>query len=61
MEEAMATAFYTSGPSPSSSGRNPSRKQRWTLDEVQALVDGVEKHGLSAWRTIVQVRVVPVT
>jgi hypothetical protein len=31
------------------------RKTRWTPDQIEALVEGVEKHGLSAWRTIVQV------
>ncbi|GBF99107.1 hypothetical protein Rsub_11916 [Raphidocelis subcapitata] len=30
------------------------RKTRWTRGQIEALVEGVERHGLSAWRSIVQ-------
>jgi hypothetical protein len=36
-------------------GRQPGRKTRWTQEQIEALIEGVERHGLSAWRTIVQV------
>ena len=36
--------------------RQAGRKTRWTAEQIEALVQGVERHGLSAWRTIVTVR-----
>eukprot|EP00879_Flechtneria_rotunda_P018614 GHRR01019532.1.p1 GENE.GHRR01019532.1~~GHRR01019532.1.p1 ORF type:complete len:407 (+),score=200.79 GHRR01019532.1:341-1561(+) len=53
VDEALASAAYTSA---SSSARTPSRKTRWTTEQIEALIEGVEKYGLSAWRTIVMVR-----
>jgi len=50
VDEALASAAYTNT---GSSSRTPSRKTRWTNEQIEALVEGVEKYGLSAWRTIV--------
>ena len=52
VDEALASAAYTNT---GSSSRTPSRKTRWTNEQIEALVEGVEKYGLSAWRTIVMV------
>eukprot|EP00877_Chromochloris_zofingiensis_P007434 jgi/Chrzof1/2944/Cz12g05110.t1 len=51
IDEALASAPYNT--SASAAGRTPSRKTRWTTEQIEALVEGVEKYGLSAWRTIV--------
>lgn len=53
VDEALASAAYTSA---SGGARTPSRKTRWTTEQIEALIEGVEKYGLSAWRTIVMVR-----
>jgi hypothetical protein len=52
VDEALASAAYTST---SGGARTPSRKTRWTTEQIEALIEGVEKYGLSAWRTIVMV------
>lgn len=52
VDEALASAAYTNA---ASGARTPSRKTRWTTDQIEALIEGVEKYGLSAWRTIVMV------
>jgi hypothetical protein len=53
VDEALASAAYTSA---TGGARTPSRKTRWTTEQIEALIEGVEKYGLSAWRTIVMVR-----
>eukprot|EP00882_Tetradesmus_deserticola_P017830 GHRQ01019125.1.p3 GENE.GHRQ01019125.1~~GHRQ01019125.1.p3 ORF type:complete len:101 (-),score=36.46 GHRQ01019125.1:289-591(-) len=53
VDEALASSAYTSA---TGGARTPSRKTRWTTDQIEALIEGVEKYGLSAWRTIVMVR-----
>eukprot|EP00882_Tetradesmus_deserticola_P009064 GHRQ01009561.1.p1 GENE.GHRQ01009561.1~~GHRQ01009561.1.p1 ORF type:complete len:463 (+),score=267.23 GHRQ01009561.1:87-1391(+) len=50
VDEALASSAYTSA---TGGARTPSRKTRWTTDQIEALIEGVEKYGLSAWRTIV--------
>lgn len=50
VDEALASAAYTSA---TAGARTPSRKTRWTTEQIEALIEGVEKYGLSAWRTIV--------
>ncbi|KAF6256146.1 hypothetical protein COO60DRAFT_1531116 [Scenedesmus sp. NREL 46B-D3] len=50
VDEALASAAYTSA---TGGARTPSRKTRWTTEQIEALIEGVEKYGLSAWRTIV--------
>eukprot|EP00878_Enallax_costatus_P002297 GHUV01002472.1.p1 GENE.GHUV01002472.1~~GHUV01002472.1.p1 ORF type:complete len:476 (+),score=205.40 GHUV01002472.1:222-1649(+) len=50
VDEALASAAYTTA---TGAGRTPSRKTRWTTEQIEALIEGVEKYGLSAWRTIV--------
>jgi hypothetical protein len=52
VDEALASAAYTSA---TGGARTPSRKTRWTTEQIEALIEGVEKYGLSAWRTIVMV------
>jgi len=52
VDEALASAAYTSA---TAGARTPSRKTRWTTEQIEALIEGVEKYGLSAWRTIVMV------
>lgn len=53
VDEALASAAYTTA---TGGARTPSRKTRWTTEQIEALIEGVEKYGLSAWRTIVMVR-----
>jgi hypothetical protein len=50
VDEALASAAYTTA---TAGARTPSRKTRWTTEQIEALIEGVEKYGLSAWRTIV--------
>lgn len=52
VDEALASAAFTNT---SGAARTPSRKTRWTTEQIEALIEGVEKYGLSAWRTIVMV------
>lgn len=52
VDEALASAAYTTA---TAGARTPSRKTRWTTEQIEALIEGVEKYGLSAWRTIVMV------
>jgi hypothetical protein len=54
VDEALASAVYSQAPA-LNSNRTPSRKTRWTQEQIEALIEGVEKYGLSAWRTIVMV------
>jgi hypothetical protein len=54
VDEALASAAYTNT---AAGARTPSRKTRWTTEQIEALIEGVEKYGLSAWRTIVMVSV----
>lgn len=39
-------------------GKQPGRKTRWNHDQILALVEGVEKHGLGAWSQITRVGVI---
>ncbi len=55
VDEAVASAAYAAGGGGAAPARTPSRKQRWTMEQIDALVEGVEKNGLSAWRAIVSV------
>lgn len=55
VDEALATAAYPTNTGGTGGGRTPSRKTRWTTEQIEALIEGVEKYGLSAWRTIVMV------
>lgn len=52
VDEALASAAYSTV---AGGTRTPSRKTRWTTEQIEALIEGVEKYGLSAWRTIVMV------
>lgn len=55
VDEALAAAAYPTNTGGTGGGRTPSRKTRWTTEQIEALIEGVEKYGLSAWRTIVMV------
>ncbi|KAI8464058.1 MAG: hypothetical protein J3K34DRAFT_462123 [Monoraphidium minutum] len=46
VEEAIVSSAF-------GGGRGGGRKTRWTQEQIEALIEGVERHGLSAWRTIV--------
>ncbi|KAI8473640.1 MAG: hypothetical protein J3K34DRAFT_410090 [Monoraphidium minutum] len=54
VDEALASTAYSGGALVAQAqGRQPGRKTRWTQEQIEALIEGVEQHGLSAWRTIV--------
>ncbi|GBF98823.1 telomere repeat-binding factor-like [Raphidocelis subcapitata] len=57
VDEAIASSSYRAVVGHGGSrggGGGGGRKTRWTPEQIDALVEGVEKHGLSAWRAIVQ-------
>ncbi|KIZ03425.1 hypothetical protein MNEG_4532 [Monoraphidium neglectum] len=55
VDEAIVSSAYSAGTLVQHmQGRQPGRKTRWTQEQIEALIEGVERHGLSAWRTIVQ-------
>ncbi|KIY97818.1 hypothetical protein MNEG_10143 [Monoraphidium neglectum] len=53
VDEAIVSSAFALGVLQGRGGGN-GRKTRWTQDQIVALIEGVERHGLSAWRTIVQ-------
>lgn len=55
VDTAMVSSAYSSGTVVQMMhSRQTGRKTRWTQEQIEALIEGVERNGLSAWRTIVQ-------
>jgi hypothetical protein len=54
MAAAPETAAY-GGPARPSRSRAGSNRKRWTLDEIDALLDGIEAYGFGAWKSVTRV------